>query len=205
MNRLHRKPLLILLTIVILLAFASTAAAADIDKFNQAMNQQPPTQTGHSIAWDFVKMVLVLGVIVGAAWSIVRLFGKKAGTRMQGTWLHTVDEIMLGQNRGLVLCEVAGKLYAIGVTDNNINLLFEVDNPQILKEISEGNYSQLESPDVATSFSKKIENLIHKKSSPSARIKDFHALMNEQSNKLNHISGKGLLSGKVNKENGEDN
>lgn len=205
MKRLHRKNFAILLAIVVLLAFASTALAVDNMKdLNQEINKQPQTPTAHSMVWDFVKLVLVLGVIMGAAWSIVRMFGKKAAVRMQGTWLHTVDEVMLGQNRGLVLCEVAGKIYAIGVTDHNINFLFEVDNPQILKEISEGNYNKLETPDVVGDFSKGVKFLFNKKSA-APKFKDFHVLMTEQSNRLKDISGKRLSSGKVNKENGEDN
>jgi flagellar protein FliO/FliZ len=204
MNRFGHKKLVILLAAVILLAYASTAMAVDnINDLNQEINKQPVSPTGHSMVWDFVKMVLVLGVIVGAAWSIVRMFGKKATTRMQGTWLHTVDEVMLGQNRGLVLCEVAGKIYAIGVTDHNINLLFEVDNPQILKEIGEGNYTRSESPDVMGDLTRRVGNLIkHKKA--GSDVKDFHALMTEQSNRLKIFSEKRILSGKVNRKNGED-
>lgn len=205
MKRFHRKNFAVVLSIVVLLAFASTALAVDnIKDLNQEMNKQPDTPTGHSMVWDFVKLVLVLGVIMGAAWSIVRMFGRKATTRMQGTWLHTVDEVMLGQNRGLVLCEVAGKIYAIGVTDHYINLLFEVDNPQILKEISEGNYNKLETSDVVEGLSEKFKTLLKKKSA-APKINDFHVLMTEQSNRLKDISGKRISSGKVNKEDAEDN
>jgi flagellar protein FliO/FliZ len=191
-------------TAVIILLSASAALAVDnINDLNQEINKQPDLPTGHNIAWDFVKLVLALAVIVGAAWAIVRMFGKQASTRMQGTWLHTVDELMLGQNRGLVLCEVAGKIYAVGVTDHNINLLFEVDNPQILKEISEGNYhQQQQNRDVIKNTAEKFRELFNKKE--AVMVKDFHSLMQEQGKRLSSLSVKGISAGKVNREDGEN-
>ncbi|HEX3011063.1 MAG TPA: flagellar biosynthetic protein FliO [Syntrophomonadaceae bacterium] len=203
MKLLRRRRIVVLLAVAIILVFAASALAVDnINDLNKEINKQPGTPTGHSVVWDFVKLTFALGIIIGAAWLIVRMFGKKASTRMQGTWLHTVDEVMLGQNRGLVLCEVAGKIYAIGVTDHNINLLFEVDNPQILKEISEGNYEQ--SQEITPDVMEKVKELLKLKPKTSPVVKDFHNLMTEQTKRLSNISGKGLLAGKVHKENGEN-
>lgn len=200
----RRKHIIVIAALAVLLLFASGALAVDnMNQLNQEMNKQTEAPAGHSVVWDFVKLVLVLAVIVGAAWSIVRVFGHKASVRMQGTWLHTVDEVMLGQNRGLVLCEVAGKLYAIGVTDHNINLLFEVDNPQVLKEISEGNYHQIQqSQDVMKDAADRVKGLFKpRKAASPPNPKDFHSLMAEQSKRLSSIYAARIPAGKVNKEN----
>ncbi len=50
------------------------------------------------------------GLIVAAAWSIIRLFGRQLSRKIQGDWLYVADEVMIGQNRGIVLCESAGGL-----------------------------------------------------------------------------------------------
>ncbi|MDD3365054.1 MAG: flagellar biosynthetic protein FliO, partial [Syntrophomonas sp.] len=117
------------------------------------------------------------------------LFAKQVSTKMQGTWLHVVDEVMLGQNKGLVLCEVSGKIYALGVTDGQINLLFEVDNPKLLEEISSGDYIIKEKKELPLMNS--INDWFNRqlkidKSSNSP--KDFHLLMQEQTKRIKDVS-----------------
>src|SRR5665647_241605 len=142
MNPLRRERLIILVIVIACIMFmAGTALGVDnIQDLNNVIDQGQPQVQPNNLWLSFFKLILVLGVIIAAAWSIIRLFAKQVSTKMQGTWLHVVDEVMLGQNRGLVLCEVSGKIYALGVTDGQINLLFEVDNPKLLEEISAGDY-----------------------------------------------------------------
>jgi flagellar protein FliO/FliZ len=141
------------------------------------------------LLWNFFKLIIVLGLLIGAAWSIIKLFGRQVNTRMQGTWLHLVDEVLLGQNRGLVLCEVAGKIYALGVTDHSINLLFELNDPQLVQEISETNLEELiQRRDPIQDIMDKLKGLFRFKQRSPLPGKNFHILMEEQSRKLHNIS-----------------
>ncbi|HWP98595.1 MAG TPA: flagellar biosynthetic protein FliO [Syntrophomonadaceae bacterium] len=189
-GRAKKYSAIILLAFLILLVMAcSVQAVDDINAVNQINDQSQNTTTaGPNLLWETVKLVFILGVIIAAAWFIIRIFSKQARRRLQGNWLHVVDEVMLGQNRGIVLCEVAQRLYALGVTDHNITFLFEIDNPQILKEISQMPLTAGEDGAEAHPL-KTFLNQWTKGPSGSQRNQDeFHRLMEEQVGRIKSIS-----------------
>lgn len=187
----HAGHLVIILLIASIFVFVGTTLAVNnIDDLNKEINkQQPENVESPSLILNVFKLVLVMGVIIAAAWSVIQLFGKQANAKMQGTWLHVVDEVMLGQNRGIVLCEIDGKLYALGVTDGQINLLFEIDNPSLIDEIGEGEYgfNQNNTSSFMSLIYDKIGRLFRTSNSLSGE-KGFHLMMQEQSQKIKGIS-----------------
>jgi flagellar protein FliO/FliZ len=191
MNPLRGKHMAIIVIVLTFILFLTAAALGvdNIQDLNNAINLEQPKAESNNLWLSLLKLILVLGVIIVAAWSIIRLFAKQVSSKMQGTWLHVVDEVMLGQNKGLVLCEVSGKIYALGVTDGQINLLFEVDNPKLLEEISRGDNIRAEKKD--TPFINSINSLFNRKIKMEKNIsspKDFHLLMQEQTKRIKDIS-----------------
>jgi len=166
-----------------------TALAVDNieDLQTELQRQNVESPAGSNLTLDFIKLFFVLAIILGAAWFIVRLFGKKASFQQQGNWLHVVDQVILGQNRGIVLCEVGQKVYAVGVTDHNISLLFEVNNDKLLEDISAG---PLQEPDPMDSFINLKDGVkkILKGSKPNNQAKSFYRLIEEQNQRLNEIT-----------------
>lgn len=187
----YKKRLFILLLLLATIHIFSMNAWAveNFSDLDQALNQEQATRDrGTSIWVEFLQLILVLLLILGAAWSIIRLVGRKTVNRVQGTWLHVVDEVVLGQNRGIVLCEAGGKVYALGVTDHSITVLFQVDNSKLLEEIGQGTYhlqaTVAETPDlkkILTGFFKKANN---------DSSQDFQALIKEQVNRLDEIASR---------------
>lgn len=181
----------ILLTLIFLFAFVFVNSVMAVDNIQDVNKVNQPQQTESeptSLILSFFKLVLVLGIILVAAWSIIRLFTKQYNAKMQGTWMHVVDEVMLGQNRGIVLCEVGGKVYAIGVTDKEINLLFEVENPKLMEEISLGNYvSDVVKPQSLPGWITQIMRQIQLKKKPEAPMK-FQNIMQEQSRRIKELT-----------------
>jgi flagellar protein FliO/FliZ len=193
MNNIRRHHYIVLVIILmgLFLIVSNAAAVENMNEFNQAYDQQDTSnsQSHSSLLWNFIKLVIVLGLLICAAVSIIKLFGRQVNSRMQGNWLHLVDEVIMGQNRGLVLCEIAGKIYALGVTDHNINLLFEINDPQLAKEISETNLQEIiERKDTVLSIADKLKGLFRIKKQPSLTGKNFHILMEEQAKKQHTIS-----------------
>lgn len=197
MNSLKRYHLVIVIVSLVLVGSISLNAWAinDIEALNAELDRQQqnqPYNSGTNLWLDFIKLIVVLGLIIAAAWSIIRIFSKQITSKMQGTWIHVVDEVTLGPNRGIVLCEVGEKLYAIGVTDNNINLLFEVDNSKLLEEISYSEHNSTLSPPNTTTNFNELKNMIINKVRPnqpsSFNKKDFHNLMDEQFQRLEKIA-----------------
>jgi len=186
MNPSSRKIIIIYVVLIAAILFITGSALGidNIQDLNTAMNQPQPEIQPHNLWISILKLVLVLGIIVFAAWSTIRLFSKQVNSKIQGTWLHVVDEVMLGQNRGVVLCEIDRKLYALGVTEGQINLLFEVNNPGLLEEISKGDYvlrDKKEEPFI-NSLTGLINRLKTKRNSTSPR--EFHLLMQEQARRV---------------------
>lgn len=197
--------LLALLMIQFMAAAAQAVDTTDISALNQELEKGTPVEVETpSLWWETLKMLLVLAVIVAAAWSIIRFFGGQVKKRLQGNWLHVVDEVMLGQNRGIVLCEVGQKLYALGVTDHSISCLFEVDNPQILKEISQMPFDRDEEAENVNPLKKAVMDWIGSRPGQRGEKEEFRQLMAEQVKRMRNISlldqeassGKGRSNGK---------
>jgi flagellar protein FliO/FliZ len=121
----NKSTLVILLTLVMLQASVLPALAADMDKLNQELDSQPQAMDKPNLAIEFIKLMVVLVLIIAVAWFLIRVFSRQVASRMQGTWLRVVDEVTLGQNKGIILCEVGERVFAVGVTDHNISVLFE--------------------------------------------------------------------------------
>jgi flagellar protein FliO/FliZ len=189
----NKSTLIILLTLIMLQIAVVPVLAADMDKLNQELDSQPQEAGKPNLVVEFIKLLVVLVLIVGAAWSIIKLFSRQATSRMQGTWLHVVDEVTLGQNKGIILCEVGEKVFAVGVTDHNISVLFEVTHPKLLEEISMEMDSKPTNLPVAgwqslwDSISSKWGNAVPSRL-PDNKTTDFKTLMEEQVKRIQNIS-----------------
>ncbi|MEN6348075.1 MAG: flagellar biosynthetic protein FliO [Syntrophomonas sp.] len=180
------------LSLVVLHILAASVGAVDnINELNNELQKQQEVSTQSSSLWvDFLKLIVVLALIIGVAWSLIKVFSKQVSRKMQGTWLQVVDEVMLGQNRGVVLCEIGEKLYALGVTDHTISFLFEVNNPGLLQEISQSNIN-IEEPQAGfDAIRDRLVDLVIGRKGSSPGRKNFRLMMNEQAQRLENISYK---------------
>lgn len=179
---------ILLAVLLVQILIMPVMAVEDMQSFNQEYDKtQAPAAQTTSLWWEGMKMVVVLSLIVAAAWTVIRVFSRQAKRRLQGNWLHVVDEVMLGQNRGVVLCEVGQRLYALGVTDHNITCLFEIDNPQVIKEISQQaieGFSQEE----LNPWKKALFDFVDRRRAPVQKQEEFHQLMEEQIKRMRSIS-----------------
>ena len=113
--------------------------------------------------------------------------------RMIDVYKRQVDEVTLGQNKGIILCEVGEKVFAVGVTDHNISVLFEVTHPKLLEEISMEMDSKPTNLPVAgwrslwDSISSKWGNAVPSRL-PDNKTTDFKTLMEEQVKRIQNIS-----------------
>ena len=193
--------ILVLILILIPILALNVLAVQDFGDVQKAIdNQQVENTKAPNLFWNFVKLIFILALIVGAAWSIIRLFGSKASNRLQGTWIRVVDEVMLGQNRGIVLCEVGEKAYAVGVTDHNITVLFEIDNPKLLEEISQSNITVVET-EAGFNWNRWREAFFNffKLRKSRSRVPDkFHLLIEQQAKMLDEISYRGTQNTEAN-------
>jgi len=71
----------------------------------------------------------VLGIIFvlfltyyGTKWLSV-----KATNISKSKYMNVIDKIMLGQNKFLAIVEISNKYYLLSITDNNINIIKELE------------------------------------------------------------------------------
>lgn len=199
--RRRSRSVLFIISICLMMNMAAHCVLAvnDIQDVQNELDRQPETAAeGNNLWWEFFKLIVILGLLIFAAWSVVKMLSKNLNTRAQGTWLHVVDEVVMGQNRGIALCEVGGKLYAVGVTDHSITLLFEVNHPELLEQISQEEAQMAESKSRQPELNKLLGSLLSLKSKniiPSGKKKNFHELMTEQNNQLYDLMKKNQESG----------
>lgn len=209
MLSLRRKYLVILLLLIVFIhIFPVTTIAADMDALNATLDEQEVNNTKSYNLWvEFIKLLVVLAVIIGAAWSVIRIFNNKVSSKMQGNWLHIVDEVVLGQNRGIALCKVGEKLYALGVTDHNISVLFEIDNPELLEEISTNSNIVMNESDAKyiNPIKRQLLNLLKAGPKSPPLKSNFHKLISEQVQKLEQMSANKQSDSDVGSRRGDEN
>lgn len=207
LSKRYRYISILIVALVLVSVFTvNVLAVEDFNAVEKAIDSQKvENPKAPNLFLNFVKLIFILALIIGAAWSIIRFFGKKVSTRLQGTWIHVVDEVMLGQNRGIVLCEAGEKVYAIGVTDHNISVLFEVDNPKMLEEISQSNITVVNT-ETTLSWNnwKEIVSGIFKPRKSVSHPDNFHTLIEQQVRRLNEISYRGTQNTEVNSRRSDD-
>ncbi len=192
MLRISRKKasIAILLAVALIpLLVINVAAVDNFDQVNQALDQQQkPINTGGSIWVDMIKLILIMAVIMGAAWTVVRFFGQRSTARMQGKWLKVVDEIFLDQHRSIVLCKAGNVVYGIGVTDHNISLLFKVDDKDIGRQIDKFLVDQSALPSEPYSWKNAVNSIFKPRQTYSQHRKEFHWLIEEQARRLDNLA-----------------
>lgn len=188
----YKKYFVLIGVLVLVCVLAADVLAADMEKLNQELDKQDQMQVkSPSLFLSFLKLIVALGLIIGAAWAVLQLFNRQMNLRTQGTWINVVDQVVLGQNRGIILCEIGEKLYALGVTDHNINLLFEVNNQKLLEEVSQMDY-QIQLANNANNIYQQIKSIIdglaNRRRKDKAATSNFSSLMGEQIRKMQELS-----------------
>ncbi len=179
--------------LILFCAAGTCLAVDDIEQVNMALDQEStPQPEDNYLLISFVKLVAVLVVIILAVWLVIRLFSKQIRSRMQGSWLRIIDEVSLGQNRGVVLCEIGGKIYALGVTDHQINLLFDLEDPDLIADIELAGMEAATAGDTAsTGWEARINHWLSllggKHYQRNAAPRDFHRLVQEQGRRMKDI------------------
>lgn len=191
MHRLWTRYRWVFVLALLMVMVASNGAYAGIE--DQKVNldyDEPELQETTSITGLLLRLAASLLLIVGLAWVIIRVFGRQVSRKLQGEWLQVLDEVVLGQNRGIVICEIGGHAYAIGVTDHQITTLFEIEDKaliaQMLKRAYEPDEDNQHREGLADIWEQLQQHLSGRKIHKPER--HFHFLMREQIKKLEQLS-----------------
>ena len=163
---------------------------------NNSVNASPQVEGSFSVRvvmQSLLRIVVVLIIIVVAIWFTGRYFRSKFSSRLQGRWLKVVDEVVLGQNRGVVLCKIEDKIFALGITEQQINYLFTVDDELLTREINhqiENDFSDVQNSNSASMSKNGWAATIKRWFSPGQqkKSKNFHALVQKNLDRVSPLT-----------------
>ena len=74
--------------------------------------------------WDYLKAVVLIVLIIGAAYYVTKLIAKKgSGLTAKGTDIKLLGSRSFGRDKHIVITEIGEKVYVLGMTAQNITLL----------------------------------------------------------------------------------
>ncbi len=106
----------------------------------EAGDDETDPQLGEGIGafgiWDLVRMVVVLGLVIGAVYGVFFLLRRTAGGRFRNTELiKLLGSQPLPGNRSLHLVQVGSQLFLVGSADSAVNLVSEINDKETIDEI----------------------------------------------------------------------
>ena len=82
-----------------------------------------------------VSLFAVFAFVVILAYFAARTFGKNSMQRLAARGGQIYLQLPLGPNRSVCVVELFGRVFVLGVTDANIHLITEIDDPETVDEI----------------------------------------------------------------------
>lgn len=188
-----RKARLIFTALIIICSLVVVTASAQAVTMNSEQQKvdlnysQPEKAETPNVFWMVIQLILALGLIVLLAWGLIQLFGNRANNKLQGRWIRVVDEIMLGQNRGIIAMETGGRVFLVGVTDHQISMLLELDDNQLVQDMLAAGYenNQTANPGLEAII-KQIKDRIP--GAKSEKSEQFHSVMDDKLKSLERMN-----------------
>lgn len=93
-----------------------------------------PSPAPFSTAWVFFKMIFALIVVAVCIYLVMNFMRKKMGGGEQDddTFLRKVAQVSLAPGKTVQIVTLLEKAYLIGVTDNSIDLLGEINDKELV-------------------------------------------------------------------------
>ena len=110
--------------------------------------KEPMTASGGSnwlsTAAYLITLLIVFAVVLWAAYSVSQWFGGRMNRMHAANGTSVAGAVSLGGNRQVVLLKVGERILLLGVTDQQINLLQEIDDEQQVKQLlQQGNGAEV--------------------------------------------------------------
>jgi len=87
--------------------------------------------------YQLLQLLVLFVLVVGLAWLTARLVGTRFGASNRGSSLRVLQHIPAGRDRSIMLLEVGGRYYLLGVTGHQVSLLDQIDDPLAIARILE--------------------------------------------------------------------
>lgn len=131
--------------------------------FKSGPSQSPATSAGPVVAafgiWDLVRMVLILGIVVGLIYGVFYLLKRGAGGRLpESNSMRVLGNLQLPGNRTLHLVEAGRQVFLVGGGEHGVSLISEITDQESLDDIHLK--YQTASPGIRRNFSELLSGVL---------------------------------------------
>lgn len=110
---------------------SSTTSESEIKLRN---DEQPPARR---TAFLFIRMILVLALVIAIILVMSRIIKKRTkGPGKEDEFLRDVASIAVGPNKSVHVVTLIDKAYLIGVSDNSVNLISQVEDDELINAMN---------------------------------------------------------------------
>ena len=95
---------------------------------------------------DFLKVFFVLAVVIVLIWITIALLKKSMGLRSGANGIELAGGISLGARRSIQFVKIGQTLYLLGVTDQQVNLIQTIKDPEEINSIINNRKSVAQEP-----------------------------------------------------------
>jgi len=86
--------------------------------------------------WDFLRMLIILGAVVGAIYLLFWVLRRGAGRRItENNLIRVLGSRSLAGNRSLHLVEVGTSVFLVGASDGGVELISEITDKESLDSV----------------------------------------------------------------------
>ncbi len=107
----------------------SSGSKAQVPGGNFQEKDFGPKVDDESRGWLMFQVLLILSLLAGGFYLFYKFVSQKAGFRSSGEGvMETLSAISLGPGRYVYIIDVVGRVLVLGVTDNSVTLLSEIED-----------------------------------------------------------------------------
>lgn len=113
------------------------ASAQDVDEASLLLKEGVETESPEDITvplistWDFLRMVLILGGVVGLVYIFFFLLKRGLGRKkFENDLIHILGSTSLSGNKALHLIEVGNSIFLVGSAESGVALIAEIEDQE---------------------------------------------------------------------------
>ena len=102
-----------------------------------ATEENGKTSSPLKTVWVFFRMILVLAIVLAIIWIIFKLMKRSVDPdKSTDEFLRKVSSLTISPGKSIQIVTLIDKAYLLGVSDNSVNLITEIDDPELIQAMN---------------------------------------------------------------------
>lgn len=136
---LKKGKLLLVICFVLLLTISFILPVVAQPSQSYLEYAQPEQVSQPNLFWELVKIVLALAFVLVTTYLVFHFLSKRNPLLARSNFINVIESSYLAPNRSISIVEVGNKFLVLGVTEQRINLLAEINDQQVVALLKEKN------------------------------------------------------------------